>query len=271
MTTPVFHTLDEAFGYCRDMDASLRERLDTFSNAARALRPAMQEAVDRLVVRFHGDRRRGLARRELGRSHAELSFCRTRLASSWSLANLFACRAGRPSPSIAAIGAPIAASTPRRSPRRRTKIAAAGAQIVAIMPDRQQFAVSLKHNSKMHYPVLTDMDNGYALSLDLAIWVGAEVQELMATSGRDLPGDQGNDLLDAAAAGELRRGDAEGIVRCALHRSGLPQADGDRGSASGGAGCAGFTAHSTLVVSLLAAICRGPFPAQGLLRIRGKT
>ena len=27
MTTPVFHTLDEAFRYCRDMDASLRERL----------------------------------------------------------------------------------------------------------------------------------------------------------------------------------------------------------------------------------------------------
>ena len=52
MTTPVFHTLDEAFRYCRDMDASLRERLDTFSNAARALRPAMQEAVDRLVVRL---------------------------------------------------------------------------------------------------------------------------------------------------------------------------------------------------------------------------
>ena len=64
---------------------------------------------------------------------------------------------------------------------------------MAIMPDRQQFAVSLKHDSKMHYPVLTDMDNGYALSLNLAIWVGAEVQELMAASGRDLPRYQGND------------------------------------------------------------------------------
>jgi peroxiredoxin len=42
----------------------------------------------------------------------------------------------------------------------QTKIAAAGGQIVAIMPDRQQFAVSLKHDSKMHYPVLTDIDNG---------------------------------------------------------------------------------------------------------------
>jgi hypothetical protein len=50
MTTPVFHhTLEEAFLYCRDMDASLRERLDMFSAEARRLRLAMQDAVDRLV------------------------------------------------------------------------------------------------------------------------------------------------------------------------------------------------------------------------------
>ena len=52
MTTPVFHTIEEAYRYCRDMDASLRERLDTFSAAARRLRPTMQQAVDRLVVRL---------------------------------------------------------------------------------------------------------------------------------------------------------------------------------------------------------------------------
>jgi peroxiredoxin len=75
----------------------------------------------------------------------------------------------------------------------QTRIAAEGAQIVAIMPDRQQFAAALKRESNMHYPVLTDMDNGYALSLNLAIWVGAELQELMSASGRDLPRYQGND------------------------------------------------------------------------------
>ena len=52
ITIPVFHTLEEAFLYCRDMDASLRERLDMFSAEARRLRPAMQDAVDRLVVRL---------------------------------------------------------------------------------------------------------------------------------------------------------------------------------------------------------------------------
>ena len=64
----------------------------------------------------------------------------------------------------------------------------------------------------MHYPVLIDMDNGYALSLNLAVWDGAEVQELMAASGRDLPRYQGNDtwMLPLPASFVV---DAEGIVR----------------------------------------------------------
>src|SRR5262245_32226716 len=56
MTTPVFQTIEEAFFYCREMDASLRERLDTFSAVARVLSPAMQEAVDRLIVRLMATR-----------------------------------------------------------------------------------------------------------------------------------------------------------------------------------------------------------------------
>ena len=38
--------------YCRDMDASLSERLDAFSSATRYLNPGYQEAVDRLVRRL---------------------------------------------------------------------------------------------------------------------------------------------------------------------------------------------------------------------------
>src|SRR5262245_1290822 len=52
MTTPAFGSLGEAFLYCRDMDASLSERLDAFSSATRYLNPGYQEAVDRLVSRL---------------------------------------------------------------------------------------------------------------------------------------------------------------------------------------------------------------------------
>jgi hypothetical protein len=42
------------------------------------------------------------------------------------------------------------------------------------------------------FPILTDIDNGYALSLNLAIWIGAEMQRMMA-GRQDLPSFQGND------------------------------------------------------------------------------
>ena len=52
MTTPAFASLEEAFLYCRDMDASLAQRLDAFSLATRYLIPGYQEAVDRMVNRL---------------------------------------------------------------------------------------------------------------------------------------------------------------------------------------------------------------------------
>ena len=58
MNNPAFATLTEAFLYCRDMDASLKERLEAFSEATRYLIPGYQEAVDRMVDRLKAVRRR---------------------------------------------------------------------------------------------------------------------------------------------------------------------------------------------------------------------
>jgi peroxiredoxin len=44
----------------------------------------------------------------------------------------------------------------------------------------------------VHYPVLTDIDNGYALSLNLAVWVGDEMQQILESGGRSVPDYQGN-------------------------------------------------------------------------------
>jgi peroxiredoxin len=59
------------------------------------------------------------------------------------------------------------------------------------MPERQKYAMELKSNANVPFPILTDMDNGYALSLNLAIWVGAEMQKMMATRD-DISAFQGN-------------------------------------------------------------------------------
>jgi peroxiredoxin len=61
------------------------------------------------------------------------------------------------------------------------------------MPDRQNFAEEFKSDSSAAFPVLTDLDNGYALTLNLAIWVGTEMEHLIQSAGWDIPQYQGND------------------------------------------------------------------------------
>ena len=73
------------------------------------------------------------------------------------------------------------------------EISRAGGQVVAIMPDRQPFAAEFKREAGSPFPVLTDMDNGYALSLNLAIWLGPDLTQLLSSFGRSLPDYQGND------------------------------------------------------------------------------
>jgi peroxiredoxin len=72
------------------------------------------------------------------------------------------------------------------------KIAALGGQLVAILPELPEFAKKLKAASNATFPFLTDAANGYALSLNLAIWVGLEMEKMFAEAGIDLPRYHGN-------------------------------------------------------------------------------
>jgi peroxiredoxin len=65
--------------------------------------------------------------------------------------------------------------------------------MVAIIPDREQFAAEMKRDAQATFPVLSDMDNGYAMSLNLAIWVGSEMEDYIRARGHELPRFQGND------------------------------------------------------------------------------
>jgi hypothetical protein len=43
------------------------------------------------------------------------------------------------------------------------------------------------------FPVLADLDNGYALTVSLAIWVDEAMSGLISGAGWDIPSYQGND------------------------------------------------------------------------------
>ncbi|HUS52388.1 MAG TPA: peroxiredoxin-like family protein [Thermohalobaculum sp.] len=68
-----------------------------------------------------------------------------------------------------------------------------GARIVSIIPEKQRYAAQLKAENGLDFSVLTDLDNAYALSLGLMIWVGSEGKSRYQTLGLDLSRFQGND------------------------------------------------------------------------------
>jgi peroxiredoxin len=180
--------LDDAFTRARDLDASLGERLRAFAEGARQRRPDFAAAVDRLVDRL---RQYGVGDSAPRQGESLPPFVLPddagRMVSLDQLLNK----------------GPVAVTFHRGHwcpycrinisalVQMHKEISAEGGQIIAIMPDRQKFVAELKSQSNVPFPILTDMDNGYALSLNLTIWVGAEIQKMMEGC-QDLPTFQGN-------------------------------------------------------------------------------
>jgi peroxiredoxin len=186
---PLAEALEEAFQHCRDMDASLSERLDSLAKAVRTLSPPFADAVDRLVTRLQQSGA-GQTAPQLGEpmppfhlpDEAGQIVSLDKLLSKGPVAVTF--HRGH--------WCPYCRLNTKALAQAQKEIEGAGGQIVAIMPDRQQFAEEFKTESKARFPILTDMDNGYALSLNLVIWVGAEMERMISAAGWDIPSYQGN-------------------------------------------------------------------------------
>jgi peroxiredoxin len=180
--------LRQAFQRCRDMEGTLGDQLEAYATAGREIFPAYSEAVDRLVERIHENGGGENAPRpgepmppfllpdEMGRLVAMQS-----LLAEGPLAVMF----------FRGHWCPYCRLNVRAVIVAMGRIRAAGGQVVAIMPETQAFAGKFKADSAAPFPVLTDLDNGYALSLNLAIWLGAEIQELL--SYQDMASFHGNE------------------------------------------------------------------------------
>lgn len=182
--------LEQAFKSLRGMDASLDEQLRAFSDATRKTRPEFAQAVDRLVARLEQSGVGASAPQpgepmppfHLPDEEGRIVSLEQLLANGPVAVTFHGghwcgyCRIS--------INALVHA---------REEVVAAGGQLVGIMPDRQPFVAELKSAEKVPFPILTDMDNGYALSLGLAVWLGADMRQMME-GVQDLPRFQGNDL-----------------------------------------------------------------------------
>jgi peroxiredoxin len=181
-------SLDEAFRRVRELDISLREQLRTFAEASRRKQPEFAAAVDRLVTRLQ-QYGAGESAPQVGEPMPPF-LLPDETGQMVSLDELL----NRGPVSVTfhrGHWCPYCRININALAQAHKELTANAGQIVAIMPDRQKFAAELKSQSNVPFPILTDMDNGYALSLNLAIWVGAEIQKLMRDR-LDLPAFQGN-------------------------------------------------------------------------------
>lgn len=181
--------LTECTERCRDMDAPLADRLQAFAVEVRALNAGFADVVERMIAR--------LAAAGVGDD---------------------APKPGQPMPefllpdeagqlnSLSGLTAngPVAISFHRGHwcpycqinasalTRIHDEVTALGGQIVAITPEAARFNAGLKANARARFPVLSDMDNAYALELDLAFYVGDEKQQFMKAAGWDVAPFQGS-------------------------------------------------------------------------------
>jgi peroxiredoxin len=182
--------LRQAFEQARELDGSMAERLDVFADATRKLHPSTTAIVDRLVARLkqHGAGKDAPKPGEvmppfvLPDEPGRLVSLKDLLAQGPVVVTF---HRGHWCPYCRISISTLVKAQPR--------IKASGACMVAIVPDREQFAAEMQQDCNVNFPILSDIDNGYAMSLNLAIWVGAEMQEYMTKIGRTLPQYQGND------------------------------------------------------------------------------
>jgi peroxiredoxin len=191
MTVPSpANEIRQAFERARDLDGSMSERLNAFTDAVRRKNPSSAVVVDRLVARLreHGagdaapkpgdkmpsfmlpDENGRLVRLEdlLKQGPAVVTFHR----GHWC---------------------PYCRISINTLAKAQARIEGLGARMVAIVPESGPFTQEMKFESDVRFPILSDMDNAYAMSLNLAIWVGAEMEEFMSQRGHSLPKFQGND------------------------------------------------------------------------------
>jgi peroxiredoxin len=190
MATPIAaEDLAHAFEQARALDGSMTERLNLFIDAVRVHQPHAIGIVDRLVAR--------LRQHSAGENAPQVGEEMPLFALPDENGHVVALRdliAEGPALVTFHRGhwCPYCRISINTLARAQPRIEARGARMVAIVPDRQQFAAEMKQDSGVNFPILTDMDNGYAMSLNLAIWVGVEMMEFMTSIGRDLPLYQGN-------------------------------------------------------------------------------
>lgn len=166
------------------LDASLRDRLKIIADEVRKLSAVFADAVDRFVGR--------LQEAEAGREAPKIG----ELLPNFLLPDQNGKLLGlsdllKEGPAVVAFlrghWCPYCQTTAVALSEIADAAAKHGARIVAISPESRKYSQLLSADSDHRFPILTDVDNGYALALNLAIWVDDDMARLIFGAGWDIP------------------------------------------------------------------------------------
>lgn len=186
---PLGAQLEAAFQAARDMDVPLSVQLDYVANAVRSLSEQFACGVDNLVAR--------LQLTEAGEEAPRIGEMMPPFALPDDRGRIVSLSEELQKGPVAVVfnrghWCPYCRLNTRALGKAQRHLGDQG-EIIAITPERSKFSNQMKEEAEAPFPVLTDVDNGYAMSLNLAFWVGNEMRHLM-TAGGFIPSEgQGND------------------------------------------------------------------------------
>lgn len=186
MTHPLVAAIEHAFQHARDRDLTLGERLQYVADCVRTEGPAFAAAVDAFVARLQTAQAGSTAPMA---GDVMPDFCLPdhdgRLVTLQSLLDR--------GPAILAFHRGHWCPYCRLNMVGLAEIqdAAKPAQIVAISSEVQHYTRALRAEAGAQFPFLTDVGGGYALSINLAIWVDDTMAQMIGNAGWDIPGYQG--------------------------------------------------------------------------------
>lgn len=186
MTHPLVAELEQAFQDVRNQPVPLGERLCFIADRVRAKGPDFMDAVDVFVSRLEAAHA-GATAPQVGDAMPEFRLpdqnghfvALEELLAKGAVAIAFHRGHWCPYCRLNMVGL------------AEIEAAASPTQIVAISSEIQRYTKILREECGAHFPFLTDVGSGYALSLNLAIWVDEAMSAMIGGAGWDIPGYQG--------------------------------------------------------------------------------
>lgn len=187
--TPPFTSLGEAFQAALEGDGPVNQRLALFADTLRRLDPDFTVVADRFVARLSsvgagqgspavGDPMPGFVLPDEDGHLVTLESLLTRGPVVIALHRGHWC--------------PFCRISARALAQAHAAVTDLGGTLVAITPETAGYAAQLRAVAYDRYPILADIDNGYALTLNLAVWLDLEFQKWLVGFGVDLGRFQGN-------------------------------------------------------------------------------